>query len=398
MYSSVKNDFKMLEKKIIYFDSASTTYKPNVVVDSVLDYYTNCTANISKYDYDPNYSMDVKFEGIRNKIKNFINADRRDEIIFTSGTTQSLNMVTKGFFENYLNDGDEVLLTEAEHASNIIPWFEINKNIDIKYIDLENGIVTLNNVIRAITNKTKVISIAHISNLYGDERPIKEITEYAHKHNILVVLDAAQSISNIKVDVKELDIDFMAFSGHKMCGPTGTGILYGKHNLLEQMKPQNFGGEINHEFKSTLTYKEMSLPTKLENGTQNISGIIGLSSAVDYLNKIGIDNINKYVLELRNYALEKMKKLDNIEIYNDCIESNIILFNVKGVHSEDTTIYLRKKNIYVSVFNYCKGIEFNKKIINKLCRASFYFYNSKEEIDKLIAILDNRDIIKESIL
>ena len=224
---NVKNDFKMLDKSLIYFDSAATSFKPNCVIESIVDYYTNYTANAHRGDYDISYEVDTKYEGVREKVRSFINANRCEEIVFTSGTTESLNMIAKGFFENYLTNGDEVLVTNSEHASNILPWFEIKKDIKINYIELDNDLVTIENVKKAITKDTKVISLAHITNVIGDERPIKEITEFAHKNNILVVLDAAQSIPHKKVDVKELDVDFMAFSGHKMCGPTGVGVLYG---------------------------------------------------------------------------------------------------------------------------------------------------------------------------
>ena len=309
---NIKDDFPMLNKSIIYFDNAATTFKPKCVIDSIVDYYSNYSANAHRGDYDISYEVDVMFENTREKLRNFINADKSEEIIFTSGATQSLNMIAKGFFEEYLNDDDEVLLTKAEHASNILPQFKNKKNIKIKYIELENDIVTIENVIKSITPKTKVISIAHITNVIGDERPIKEITKYAHNKGILVVLDAAQSIPHKKVDVKDLDVDFMAFSGHKVCGPTGVGVLYGKYNLLDRLKPQNVGGGMNNDFESNMKYKQKNLPYKLEAGTPNIAGVIGLGSAINYINKIGIDNIEKYVLDLRQYAIEKMLKLKNI--------------------------------------------------------------------------------------
>ena len=344
---NVKNDFKMLDKSLIYFDSAATSFKPSRVVESIVDYYTNYTANAHRGDYDISYEVDTKYEGVREKVKNFINAEKTSEIVFTSGATESLNMIAKGFFENYLNDGDEVLLTKGEHASNILPWFEIKKDIKINYIELDNDLITIENVEKAITKNTKVISIAHITNVIGDERPIKKITELAHKNNILVVLDAAQSIPHKKVDVKDLDIDFMVFSGHKMCGPTGIGVLYGKYDLLKDLYPQNVGGGMNNDFESNMTYKYKEIPHKLEAGTPNIAGVIGLGAAIDYLNSMGIDKIEKYIKELRKYAVDKLSKLNNIEIYNKDIDSTTIIFNVKKVHSQDTATYLNKKSICV---------------------------------------------------
>ena len=395
---NLKDDFKMLEKSFIYFDSAATSFKPNSVVNSIVDYYTNYTSNAHRGDYDISFEVDTKYEGVRNKVQRFINARKREEIVFTSGATQSLNMIAKGFFEDYLNDGDEVLLTKAEHASNVLPWFEIKKDIKIKYIELDNGIVTIENVIKSITPNTKVISIAHVTNVLGDKRPVKEITEYAHRNNILVVLDAAQSIPHMKVDVTDLDIDFLVFSGHKMCGPTGIGVLYGKYDLLEKMNPQNVGGGMNNEFESNMTYKYKRAPYKFEAGTPNIAGVIGLGSAIDYINRVGIDNIEKHVLSLRKYAIEKMERLKNVEIYNKDINTSTIVFNVKGVHSQDTAIYLNKHGICVRAGNHCAKILKDEIKVTNTCRVSIYLYNTKEDVDALVKALDNDDILGSSLI
>ena len=395
---NVKNDFKMLNKSIIYFDSAATSFKPNCVTESIVDYYTNYTANAHRGDYDISYEVDTKYEGVREKVRNFINADKIEEIVFTSGTTESLNMIVKGFFSNYLKDNDEVLLTKAEHASNVLPWFTINKDIKIKYIELDNGLVTLDNVKKSITPNTKVISLAQITNVLGDERPIKEITKYAHEKGILVVMDAAQSAPHIKIDVKDLDIDFMGFSGHKMCGPTGIGVLYAKKELLEKIEPLKTGGGMNNDFESDKTYRYKEIPYRLEAGTPNIEGVIGLGSAIDYINSIGMDNIEKYVIELRSYAIEKLNKLDNIEIYNKDIKSSTVVFNVKGVHSQDTATYLNKHGICVRAGNHCAKILKDELGIKNTCRISLYFYNTKEEIDTLVKILDNKSILEESLI
>jgi len=395
---NVKNDFKMLDKSLIYFDSGATSFKPKQVVDSIVDYYTNYTANAHRGDYDISYEVDTKYEGVREKVKDFINADKSAEIVFTSGSTQSLNMIAKGFFEDYLNDNDEVLLTKAEHASNILPWFEIKKDIKIKYIELSNELVTIENVIKSITPNTKVISLAHATNVIGDVRPIKKITEYAHKHNILVVVDAAQSIPHMKVDVNDLDVDFMAFSAHKMCGPTGVGVLYGKYDLLKNLKPQNVGGGMNNDFESNMTYKYKEIPHRLEAGTPNIAGVIGLGSAIDYLNSIGIDKIEEYIKDLRKYAIEKMSTLKNIDIYNKNIDSTTIIFNVRGVHSQDTATYLNKKGICVRAGNHCAKILKDEIGVTNTCRISLYFYNTKKDIDLLVEALNNDDILSDSLI
>jgi cysteine desulfurase/selenocysteine lyase len=388
----------MLEKSLIYFDNAATTFKPNQVINSVIDYYSNYTANAHRGDYDISYEVDTKYEGVRKKVKEFINAKKDEEIVFTSGTTQSLNMIVNGFFKNYLNDGDEVLLTKAEHASNILPWFNIEKDIKIKYIELDNELVTLDNVIKSITPNTKVISLAHITNVIGDERPIKEITDYAHKHNILVVLDAAQSAPHVKIDVENLGVDFMGFSGHKMCGPTGIGVLYGKYELLNKLNPQNVGGGMNNDFESNMTYRYKELPYRLEAGTPNIEGVIGLGSAIDYINSIGINNIENYVSNLRSYAIDKLSKLKNIDIYNKDIKSSTIIFNVRGVHSQDTSTYLNKHGICVRAGNHCAKILKDEIGVTNTCRISLYFYNTKEDIDKLVEVLDNDNILRDSLI
>lgn len=387
-----RKDFPMFNQNIIYFDNGATTFKPKQVLDSIIDYYSNYTSNAHRGDYNTSLLVDNKYEETREKVRKFINAKNTNEIVFTSGTTESLNMIVNGYFKK----DDEVLITKLEHASNVLPWFNITNNV--KYIELDNGLVTLDNVIKAITPNTKVISLAHITNTFGDTRPIKEICEYAHKNNIIVVVDAAQSIPHIKVDVQDLDIDFLAFSAHKMCGPTGVGVLYGKYELLDKLIPQKVGGGMNVSFNSNEEYKYKILPYRLEAGTPNIEGVIGLGTAIDYINNIGIDNINNYILDLRKYAIDKLSKLDNIEIYNKDIESSTILFNVKGVFAQDTAVYLNKYNICVRAGDHCAKLL--KDIINvsNTCRITLYFYNTKEEIDKLIEVLNNNNILSESIL
>ncbi len=393
-----REDFNILNSNIIYFDNGATTLKPKSVIESITKYYEEYPMNAHRGDYKLSLLTSNLYEETRVKVKDFINANKKEEIVFTSGTTESLNMIVDGFFKDYLNDGDEVLLTKAEHASNILPWFNINKDIKIKYIDLDNDLVTLDNVKNAITPNTKVISLAHITNVIGDERPIKEISKLAHDNNILLVLDAAQSVPHIKVDVQDLDVDFMGFSGHKMCGPTGIGVLYGKYDLLKNLKPHNVGGGMNNDFESDKKYKYKEIPYKLEAGTPNIAGVIGLGTAIDYINGIGIDNIHKYILDLRSYAIDKLSKLTNIEIYNKDIDSTTIVFNVKGVHSQDTATYLNKHGICVRAGNHCAKILKDELGVTNTCRISLYFYNTKEDIDMLVKVLDNNNILEDSLV
>jgi len=362
-------------------------------------YYTTYSANAHRGDYDISLLVDETYEDIRDKTKKFINAKRTDEIIFTSGATASLNMIINGFFGNYLKKGDEVLITVSEHASLVLPWFALSNKLGIiiKYISLDDNLeVTMDNVIKSINSNTKVISIAHITNVIGDERPIKEITKYAHEKGIYVLVDGAQSAGHIKVDVEDLDIDFLGFSAHKMLGPTGLGILYGKYELLNQLQPQTLGGGMNIDFTSETDFEFKSLPCKLEAGTPNISGVIGFGAALDYINSIGIDTIEKHDLELRQYAVDKLNLLSNITIYNPNIKGSIITFNVNNVFSQDVAIYLNKHNICVRAGNHCTKL-LKKLDITNTCRVSLYFYNTKEEIDQLVDALSNNNILEESL-
>ena len=394
-----RDDFKLLESNIIYFDNGATTLKPYILSETISNYYNNYSANAHRGDYDLSLKVDKEYELTRKIVKKFINAKTNSEIVFTNNTTDSLNKIVFGFFANYLKENDEILITKAEHASNILPWFELSDklNLNINYIPLDNLQVTLDNVKKSITKNTKVISIAHISNVIGDIRPIKEIIKYAHENNILVVIDGAQSVPHIKIDVQELDIDFLAFSAHKMCGPTGVGVLYAKEEYLNNTYPIIFGGGMNStfEFDGTRIYKE--IPTILEAGTPNIAGVIGFGKVLEYLNNIGIDKIHEYEVKLRKYALEKLKKLDNIIIYNEEAESSIITFNVKGVFPQDVAIYLNKYNICVRAGSHCAKILKDDLGIKNTVRISLYFYNTKEEIDKLINVLNKTDILKEAL-
>lgn len=394
-----RDDFNILNNNIIYFDNGATSLKPKCIADSISFYYNNYSANAHRGDYDLSLLVDNKYEGTRTIVKEFINARKNKEIIFTSGATDSLNKIIFGYFKNYLKEDDEVLLTKSEHASNILPWFELKDEINIKinYIPLTNLEVTLDNVKNSITDKTKVISIAHITNVVGDIRPIKEIIEYAHSKNILVIIDGAQSVAHTKIDVQDLDIDFLAFSAHKMLGPTGVGVLYGKEELLNNIKPITFGGGMNvsFQFDGTRIYNE--IPSLLEAGTPNIAGVIGFGEAIKYLNNIGMDNISNYEKDLKKYAINKLKNVKDIIIYNENSESGIITFNIKDIFAQDLAIYLNKYNICVRAGNHCAKILKDELGIKNTCRISLYFYNTKEEIDYLVNILNNKNIKDEII-
>ncbi len=387
-----KNDFKMLNKDIIYFDNAATTFKPKCVIDAVCDYYMNYSANANRGDYDISLMVDDRIKETRKKVARFINAKSVNEIIFTSGATQGLNMIIKGFFLNYLKSGDEILTTKAEHASLILPWFEVVKktHCKIRYADLQDDLsLTLDALKRKITKNTKVISLAHVTNVIGDVRPVKEIIKYAHDNDILVVVDGAQSVPHDKIDVQDMDADFLVFSAHKMLGPTGVGILYGKEELLNQIKPLITGGGMNKYFDGLMNVQYKDIPEKLEAGTPNIAGIIGFEKAIDYLNKIGMKNVHKYETDLKKYAISQLSKLKKITIYNKNTSSGIITFNVNGISSKDVGEYLNKKKVCIRVGSHCAKILSEVLGVKSTCRCSLYFYNTKEDIDKLVNELDN---------
>lgn len=393
-----REDFEVLNNGYIYFDNGATTFKPKCVLDGIKDYYTKYTANAHRGDYDFSLIVDEKYENTRSLVKDFINAKKAKEIIFTSGATMSLNQIIFGYFKNYLKKDDEILITKAEHASNILPWFELENTNQIKvnYIPLnENHILELETLKKNITNHTKVISIAHITNVVGDIRPIREIIKYAHERNILVVVDGAQSVPHLKIDVQDLDIDFLAFSAHKMLGPTGVGIMYAKEEFLNNMTPLAFGGGMNASFVSDGTRQYKDIPYLFEAGTQNIEGVIAFGEAISYLNKIGMDKIENYEKNLKEYALKRLKEIDDIIIYNENTESGIIAFNYKDVFAQDLAVYLNKYKICVRAGNHCAKILKDEIGIKNTCRLSFYLYNTYEEIDKLIEVLKNPHLKEE---
>ena len=396
-----RDDFKLLNNNIVYFDNGATTLKPKCVRDAIIKYYDEYTANAHRGDYKLSSTVDSLYEGTREKVKNFINAKETSEIVFTDGTTNSMNMIVFGFFKDYLKKNDEVLITLSEHASNILPWFILQKEIGIKvkYIDLnEKHEIAMDNVKKAITNKTKVISLAYTTNVIGDERPIKEISKLAHDNGILLVVDAAQAIAHKKIDVQDDDIDFMAFSGHKMYGPTGIGVLYGKFDLLDKVKPLNYGGGMNAVFTKDGYVELREIPTRLEGGTPNIEGVLGIGEAITYLESIGMDKINEYEKNLRKYLINELSKLDFITIYNKDVDTNIVAFNINGVFAQDAAIYLDKYNICVRAGNHCAKMLDNVFNISNTVRISLSFYNNKEEIDLLTNVLKNSSNIWKEIL
>ena len=395
-----REDFPIINDNLIYLDNAATTLKSNKVIDAINDYYKNYSVNIHRGEYDLSFKADQAYANARLTVAKFINTDEKS-IVFTKGTTDSLNMIVDGYFKNHLNKDDEVLITKSEHASNVLPWFNLakEKGIKVNFIDLNDDLtLSLDKVKEAITNNTKVISLAGITNVIGDIRPIKEICDLAHSKGILVVEDGAQSVPHIKIDVKESNIDFLAFSGHKLCGPTGIGVLYIKPSLIDEFKSVEFGGGMNESFDSVDEVYLKEAPTRFEAGTPNIAGAIGLASAIKYIESIGLDKIHEYECELKDYLVSKLSNIDHIKVINPNTKSGIIALTIDDIFPQDVGYYLNKYNICVRTGNHCDKLLKDLIGVRNTLRISLYFYNTKEEIDKIVELLtDKNKIISEMI-
>ena len=392
-----REDFPMLENNLVYLDNGATTLKPRCVVDAMNQYYLNHTSNIHRGDYDAAVKTNQLYDGVRELIGQFVHADP-ECCVYTSGATMSINMVVFGYMKKHLKKGDEVLLNKGEHASNVLPWIRLKEEIGIviKYVPLDKHYhLTLENIKKCVTNKTKVISLAHVSNVIGDVRDVESIGQYCHNNHILFHVDGAQSVPHMKVDFKKSHMDFLSFSGHKMCGPTGVGVLVGKRELLEEMDPLCYGGGMNSFFEEDDSYELKEVPIRFEAGTPPIAEVIGLGEAISYLMKIGMDRIHEHEIALKKYLLKNIKDLSNIIIYNSDSDSGILSFNVDGVFAQDTSIYLNHYHICVRAGNHCAKLLKDEIQIKNTVRVSMYFYNSFEDIDRLVEALKNsKDIFK----
>ena len=383
---NVKKDFPIFNNNpdLIYFDSASTTQKPQIVIDAITEFYSHYNANVHRGAYKIAEKATNEFESSRNTIANFINADD-NEIIFTKGATESINLIAYTFGST-LKDGDEIIISEMEHHSNIIPWQMLQKNnISIKFIPInKEGILDINKLESLITQKTKLISIIHMSNVLGTINPIEKIVSLAKKNNILTLIDAAQSISHEKIDVKKIDCDFLVFSGHKIMGPTGVGVLYIKEKYLNILNPFLRGGQMIKEvekYKSTWN----DPPWKFEAGTPNIAQVIGLSKSISYINQLGLENIKVYEKKLLHHLLLKLNDIKDIDIFGHHNNSGpIISFNIKGCHPYDIAKLLDGKDICIRAGHHCAQILMKNLGTNYTNRISLYIYNSKKEINLFI--------------
>ena len=394
--SIYREDFPILKRKIknndlIFFDNGATTQKPIQVIDAISDYYKNYNSNIHRSVYTLGDESEKIYEESKHLVKEFINANSHEEIIYTSGTTESMNFIAR-ITEQDVEDGDEIILTYMEHHANLIPWQQlaIRKNLTLRFLDLDElGRININQLKELINDKTKIVSICHASNVLGNINPVYEIGSLLKDKDIYFVVDAAQSVPHMKIDVDKMNCDFLAFSAHKMCGPTGIGVLYGKKNLLEKFDPVEFGGGmigVVEEKSSTWAI----LPDKFEAGTPLLAEAAGLGATIKYLDDIGLENIESYTKELTKYLYDELSKISNIKIYgtNEISDRvSLVSFNLEGVHPHDLTSFLDEKGICIRAGHQCTQPLLGKLGTYSVARASLYFYNTKEEIDFFIQVL-----------
>ncbi len=395
--NEVRKDFPMLQSQrmqnhpLVYLDNGATTFKPQSVIDAVTSYYTTTSCNIHRGDYDLSFQISSEYEDARKSVARFLNAEA-NEIVFTSGATAALNQIAYGYGMTHLQKGDVILTCEAEHASSILPWFKTAEKTgaEIEYIELTpQGELSAENVRKALHDRVKIVVFAAVSNVLGYKNDVKEITKIAHEAGAVVVCDGAQWVPHVKTNVKDLDVDFLAFSAHKCCGPTGIGVLYGKYELLEATEPLMMGGGANARFSADGSIILKHAPAKFEAGTPAIEAALGLKAAVEYLEKVGMDKIEAYEAELKRYAIKQLQELDHILVYNPEAQTGIVAFNVKDVFAQDAASYLNSQGIAVRAGNHCAKILVNYLKTSETIRASFYFYNTKEDVDRFVEACRN---------
>ncbi|AYB42691.1 cysteine desulfurase [Paenibacillus lautus] len=395
MIASVREQFPILHQEInghplVYLDNAATSQKPQVVIDAVKRYYEWENSNVHRGVHTLGSRATDAYEGAREKVARFINAESSEQIIFTRGTTTALNLVASSYARSICGPGDEIVLTEMEHHSNLIPWQQaaIAVGATLKYIPLQpDGTIRVEDVEALVTERTKVVAIAYVSNVMGVVHPVKQIAEIAHRHGAVIVVDGAQSTPHMKVDVQDLDCDFYALSGHKMCAPTGIGALYGKKALLESMEPIEFGGEmINDVGLYESNWKE--LPWKFEGGTPIIAGAVGLGAAIDFLEEIGMDAIERHEAQLANYAMDRISEIEGVSIYGPRKRKvGLITFNLGDVHPHDVATVLDAQGIAIRAGHHCCQPLMRWLKVSSTARASFYLYNTEEDVDRLVSAL-----------
>lgn len=395
MLEGIKKDFPVLnqivnDEPLVYLDNAATTQKPLKVLAAIKDYYENDNANVHRGVHTLAERATEKYEAAREKVRHFINAKSTKEVLFTRGTTTSINWVAQ-FAGQILKAGDEIVISIMEHHSNIVPWQEVAKKTGaiLKFVYLKDGQLDMDDLRKKITNQTKFVSIAHVSNVLETINPVEEITKIAHEHGAYMVVDGAQSTPHMAIDLQKMDVDFFALSGHKMMGPTGIGVLYGKEELLNQFEPVEFGGEmIDFVYESHSTWTE--LPWKFEAGTPNIAGAIALGAAIDYIQELGIDQIHQHEIELIDYLMPKLQEIEGLKIYgpkDNVKRGGLIAFNIEGLHPHDVATALDMEGVAVRAGHHCAQPLLNYLETPATARASFYLYNTKADCDKLVEAL-----------
>ena len=397
-FNNIKKDFPVLlnNPSLHYLDSAASSLKPKCVIDKIDYYYNNLSCNVHRGVYDLSYRATDMYEEARRIIANFINASE-EEIVFTRGASQSLNLVAQSYAMNFLNKDDEIITSELEHHSNFMPYLNVCniKGCKLKFVHLtDEGRITVDEFKKCLTEKTKLVCLTYVSNVMGYITPIKEIIKLCHERNILVSVDAAQAVPHMKIDVRDLDCDFLSFSGHKMCGPTGIGVLYAKKHLLDIMPPVEFGGDMADEVsKDSMTYK--IAPYKFETGTPIIAGAIGLGEACKYLEKIGLDNIASHEAKLAKMAIEGLKKIEGVTVYNPTCETGVVTFNIEGVHPHDAASIYDQRGVCIRAGHHCAQLVTKWLGQISTTRASFYFYNTEDDVAALLhAVKEARDFFK----
>ena len=390
----IKKDFPLLLKRdIAYLDSGATSQRPIQVIKAIEEFYEKENANPHRGSYELSVEATEEYENTRAKIAKFINAKHTEEVIFTKNATESLNLIAYSYGMDNLKKDDEVVISIMEHHSNLVPWQKITKatGSKLKYMYInKNFEISDEEIENKITDKTKIVGITHVSNVLGTINNVKKIIECAHKKGAIVVVDASQSIPHMKIDVQDSDADFLVFSGHKMLAPLGVGVLYGKNEILEKMTPFLMGGEmIEYVYEQETTFAP--LPYKFEAGTQNVEGVVGLGAAIDYIEKIGYNQIQELEDEIVSYAKQELSKLDYLTLYitpNSKNHSSVISFNIKGVHPHDVASILDSEGVCIRSGNHCAQPLMRFLDIDSTCRASFYFYNTKEDVDRLVHALN----------
>lgn len=384
---NIKKDFPVLvnNPELAYLDSGASSLKPKCVIDKLDEYYNKYGVNVNRGVYKLSYQATVEYEETREVVAKFLNA-KPSEIVFTKGASNGLNMLAQSYGLETVFEGDEIITSELEHHSNGLPWLNVakRKKATLKYIELDHeGRITVENFKKVLSNKTKVVAITYVSNVMGYITPVEEIIKLAHEAGAVVILDAAQAAPHMQIDVKKLDVDFLAFSAHKMLGPTGFGILYGKYKYLKNMEPVEFGGDMNDNVELfDVTYKDA--PFKFETGTPPIAEAIAFKEAIRYINNIGFEKIQAHEKALLDYAMNKLKQIDGIEIYNPTTETGIISFNVKGIHPHDVATIYDEKNIALRAGHHCAQLITKWLGCTGTLRATIYLYNDYEDIDRFI--------------